>query len=171
MKHIILIGFMGAGKTTVGKRLAVGLNAEFLDTDSCIEKKAGMAVSQIFETQGEEAFRAMETQMLRELLSYEEGCVISCGGGLPLREENALLLKRLGTVVYLEVSAATVQTRLSGDTTRPLLQGTDAAKRIEKLLLERRERYEAAADICICVDGKTPKQICEELMTFISEKS
>ena len=87
---IILIGFMGAGKTTVGKALAKKMGLELLDTDSLIEEQAGVTISEMFETQGEAAFRAAETKMLERLLDRQSRAVISVGGGLPLREENRL---------------------------------------------------------------------------------
>ena len=93
MRDIILIGFMGAGKTTVGKRLAGRLGCRFVDTDEYIVSKAGMPVSEIFERYGEENFRARETDALRDLLSEEDMAVLSVGGGLPMREENRRYLR------------------------------------------------------------------------------
>ena len=94
-KHVIMTGFMGAGKTTVGKALAEKQKVPFLDTDQLIEEKAGMTISRIFETQGEEAFRKMETSVLEDLLKRNDQTVISVGGGLPLRDENRELLWKL----------------------------------------------------------------------------
>lgn len=169
MKSVILTGFMGAGKTTVGKLLARLLDIPFLDTDDRIEEKAEMKISRIFEEKGEEGFRAMETKMLRELLGQKTAYVISCGGGLPLRSENAELLKQLGTVFYLTVTAETVKERLKGDTTRPLLMGSNAEEKIELLLNSRRARYEAAADYCVAADGKTPEAVCNEIMSLLQQ--
>ena len=121
MRHIILTGFMGAGKTTVGKLLAQKLGCPFLDTDQLIQQQAGMSISRIFAEKGEETFRSLETAILKEAWTQEEAWVLSVGGGLPMREENRRLLKRIGAVVYLRVNRDTVLRRLSGDTTRPLL--------------------------------------------------
>ncbi len=95
-KHVIMTGFMGAGKTTVGKALAEKQKVPFLDTDQLIEEKAGMTISRIFETQGEEAFRKMETSVLEDLLKRNDQTVISVGGGLPLRDENRELPAEAG---------------------------------------------------------------------------
>ena len=163
MSHLILIGYMGAGKTTVGKECARQLGRAFEDTDYLIEKKAGKTVSRIFETEGEFAFRRMETEVLLQLESTSDSKVIATGGGLPLRKENREILKRLGIVVYLEVKTETVMERLKGDTTRPLLQYSDREQRIEKMLRERDGAYRLAADLVITADGTSPEQIFKEL--------
>ena len=163
MSHLILIGYMGAGKTTVGKECARQLGRAFEDTDYLIEKKAGKTVSRIFETEGEFAFRRMETEVLLQLESTSDSKVIATGGGLPLRKENREILKRLGIVVYLVVKTETVMERLKVDTTRPLLQYSDREQRIEKMLRERDGAYRLAADLVISSDGKSPEQIFKEL--------
>lgn len=163
MRTIILIGFMGAGKTTIGTRLAEKTGLLLVDTDAMIEEMAQMTISQIFALKGEEAFRATETRVLEELLNRKEELVISVGGGLPMREENRRLLKQLGTVVYLKVSAETVLKRLEGDTTRPLLAGPDGKERVSSLLKERGPVYEEAADMILKVDGKDVEGLIKEL--------
>lgn len=163
-KHIILIGFMGAGKTTIGQTLARRLNRPLFDTDQLIEEQAGMSVSQIFEKYGEEEFRRLETETIRSMIFVEEDWVLSVGGGLPLREENRRLLKQAGTVVYLRVRSGTVLERLKGDTTRPLLQGGDVKAKVEKLLSYRSPIYEEAAHVTVDVDGKPPDEIGEEIL-------
>ncbi len=162
-EHIIFIGFMGAGKTTVGRAAAKALDRRFLDTDRLIEEKAGMTISRMFETLGEAAFREEETRMLMELLNEKGPAVISVGGGLPLRRENRRLLRMLGNVVYLRVRPDTVWKRLDGDATRPLLQGKDAVERVKSLLGDRGPLYEAAARLVVDVDGKTVGQIIREV--------
>lgn len=161
--NVIMIGYMGAGKTSVGKRLAKALNLEFLDMDEEIVKKEGMTVADIFRLHGEEAFRQLETRLLERLIDREQGCVISTGGGLPLRLENRCLLKELGTVVYLEVSKDTVIKRLSKDTTRPLLAGDDMESRVASMLLERGPSYREAANLTVDVNEKTVGEIIEEI--------
>ena len=105
-KNIILIGYMGCGKTTVGKSLARLESAIFLDTDERIEEKQGRTISEIFAQDSEKAFRDMETAYLKELLRLKrEGMIVSTGGGMPVREENRQLLRELGYVVYLKASA------------------------------------------------------------------
>lgn len=162
--NIILTGFMGCGKTSVGKRLSYALRRPVTDTDRWIEQKSGRTVSEIFEQYGEAAFRQMETDCLEALL--KEGIknqIVSAGGGLPLRKKNAELLKKLGTVVYLRVSAPVVCQRLSGDTTRPLLKGENPEEKVRALLQEREPFYEAAADRIVDVDGKELDSIVEEI--------
>lgn len=163
MKNIILIGFMGAGKTTIGEALAGHRNLRLIDTDQLIEETAGMTISDIFALKGEAEFRKTETAVLERLIETEDGAVLSVGGGLPLREENRRLLKKLGLVVYLEVSPETVVKRLEGDTTRPLLQGGNVREKVEKLLSERGPVYCEASDITINVDGRSVDEIIEEL--------
>lgn len=158
-KNIIFIGFMGAGKTSVGQAVSRRYHMDFLDTDEYIERKAGMSISEIFQKFGEEGFRKMETEALSVLAEEIEGCVISAGGGLPLRKENRELLKKLGTVIYLKVSPETVEERLKGDRTRPLLAGPDPQKKIRELLAYREPLYEQAAHYVVDVNGRTPEEI------------
>lgn len=165
--HVIMTGFMGAGKTTVGEALAKKKQIPFLDTDQLIEKKAGMTISRIFETQGEEAFRKMETSVLEDLLERDDQTVISVGGGLPLRDENRELLWKLGTVVYLQVKPETVLKRLKGDNTRPMLQGGEAGERVRSLLEYRTPLYQKAANLVVDVDDKTVSKIAEEIIELL----
>ena len=125
MSSIVLIGFMGAGKTTVGKEL-VKKGFELIDTDAYIEACEKMSISDIIAQKGEYYFRQAETTALKTLLVQDKQFVISCGGGMPLREENRKLLKNLALVVYLRILPETVLARLKGHTTRPLLKGDDS---------------------------------------------
>lgn len=159
--NLILIGFMGAGKTSVGEAYAKASGRQLLDTDRLIEAEAGMSISDIFAKQGEPAFRQAETAVLERLLAETEDAVISVGGGLPLLEENRSILKQLGTVVFLRVKPETVLNRLQGDTTRPLLQGEQVEKRVQELLAYRNPLYMEAAHQVVDVDGKS----LEELVT------
>ncbi len=164
MKNIILIGFMACGKSSVGKRLAQALTMEFLDTDALIEQEAGTTISDIFATQGESAFRVMETECLKDLHGRNGGAfVLSVGGGLPIREENRTLLKQIGTVVYLKVSAETVFARVRNDKTRPLLQAPNPRGRIMDLMSARKQFYEDAADYIVEADEKSFEEIIEEI--------
>lgn len=162
-QHIILIGFMGAGKTTVGRRLAALLGRELLDTDQQIERQAGMTINRIFETEGEASFRRRETEALRRLADRKAPAVISAGGGLPLREENREILKTLGLTVYLRVRPETVLQRLEGDHTRPLLAGEHPEETVRRLLEERGGIYAMAASLTADTDGKSPEAIAEEI--------
>lgn len=169
MSNIILIGFMGCGKSTVGIRLSYKLRRIVEDTDKLIEKKAGMSIKEIFATKGESAFREMETGCLRELLLTREEKIISTGGGLPMKRENHPLLKELGTVVYLQISPECVWERLKNDTIRPLLQCDDPFAKIKDLLAMRAPLYEEAADIVVNVDGKDMEEVLRELMMRLKD--
>ena len=164
-KHnVIFTGFMGAGKTSAGHSYADHYHMPFIDTDQEIEKEAGMAISQIFKEQGEEAFRKLETQCLEKLLKTTDGAVISVGGGLPLREENRELLKKLGLVVYLDVSPETVYKRIGTDvSSRPMLHSDDVPGRIRSLLNERRPLYLKAAHVAVDVNDRSLDAITEEI--------
>lgn len=164
MKNIILIGFMGSGKTSVGIKLSYRLRHTLTDTDKKIERLYRMSISEIFERFGEEEFRNMETQCLEKLLGEPEGQIISVGGGLPMRSCNREFLKRLGTVVYLRVKACTVCTRLAADTSRPLLQGEDREEKVKRLLEKRAPVYESVAEIIVDVDEKTLDEIADEIL-------
>ncbi len=162
--NLILIGYMGCGKTSVGSCLARTGHRSFLDTDKLIEEKSGISINQIFEKQGEEAFRDMETDCLKELLEKKtEATVISVGGGLPLREKNRGLLSRLGKVIYLRARPETIYERVKTDTTRPLLKTPDPEKRIREMLKNREPYYRDAAEVVIEVDNKSIKELIEEI--------
>ena len=167
--NCILIGYMGCGKTTIGRRVAEILKLEFVDTDARIEKEQGITISKIFETKGENYFRELETETLRELLENNERCVISVGGGLPLREENRKLLQQLGKVIYLKAQPDTIYNRVKGDTTRPLLQTKNPKARIEEMLSAREEKYMAAAETIVRVDEKDIFEIVDEVLKIIKE--
>ncbi len=162
--NIILIGFMGSGKTTIGNRLSHEMNRPMLDTDSLIEEKQGRGITEMFAAEGEAFFRQLETECLQELLTGENAQIIATGGGLPMKEENRPLLKQLGTVVYLKVTAGEVVQRLAGDTTRPLLQGNDFVEKTTALLEKREAVYEETADIVIDTTGKDKNRIVHEVL-------
>jgi len=162
--NIVLIGFMGSGKSSVGKALAKRLGYDFIDTDMMIEKKAGCSINKIFETKGEEYFRDMESSILKDILSTTRGGVISTGGGLPMRSKNREALKSIGKIVYLKASKETLVKRLSKDTTRPLLKGEDVAIRVEQLLKERSHIYKELADETILIDGNSLSDIVDDIV-------
>lgn len=164
MNNIVLIGFMGCGKTTVGTTLAEKLQFSLLDTDAYIEKREHKTISQIFDEDGEEYFRNVETDSLRELIRDTADTVISSGGGLPLREVNANLLKELGTVIYLTAKPDTIYDRVKDSTTRPLLQVEDPKQRIVELLEYRRPLYESASHYKVATDDKTVDEIVDEII-------
>lgn len=162
MRNVILIGFMGSGKTTVGFRLSYRLRRTVIDTDKEIEREERRSISDIFATDGEAYFRDRETMCLRKLLGSTGSQIISVGGGLPLRQENRKLLRELGQVFYLCADAETIYERVKHDTTRPLLQGDNPKEKIRTLLAQRDGCYKEAADVIIDVNGKSFEQImCE----------
>jgi shikimate dehydrogenase len=166
--NIILEGFMGSGKSTVSEILADKLDLELLDTDAAIVEAEGRSIADIFDRDGEEAFRDMETGLL-ETAVYEHfrEMVISLGGGMPLRAANRELLKKLGKVVYLRTSPETVYERVKGDNARPLLRGDDPLGKIKSMQLERGEKYEAAADVIIDTDDVTPMEIADKIIELL----
>lgn len=168
--NIILTGFMGCGKTSVGIRLSYTLRRTLIDTDKWIEKKQGKTVSEIFASEGEEAFRRMESECIRELIGTADGQVISTGGGLPVRKENRKLLKELGTVYYLKATPECVYERLKGDTTRPLLQGENPREKIRELLEAREAFYQEGADVIIEVSAKSFEDIITEIVKGMEER-
>lgn len=165
MKNIILTGYMGSGKTTIGKKLAKLTGYMFMDTDELIEQQQGRTISEIFAADGEEAFREMETKLLEQMLEEKkERLVISTGGGMPLREENRTLLAGLGVVFYLKLEPETVYNRIKDDTKRPLLQCDNPLARIKEMLAVRGPVYESAAQHIIQVDGIKQNEIAEQII-------
>lgn len=169
-KNIILIGFMGSGKTTVGVKLSYRLRMPVEDTDKMIEKRFGMSVSEIFAREGEAAFRAMETEVLREIAQQDFTRIYSVGGGTPVREENRPLLKACGTVIYLRAKPETIYERLRGDTTRPLLQCEDPLTRIKTLMGERSAAYEECADLIVDVDAAGAEAVPEQIVHALQKE-
>jgi shikimate kinase len=167
MNHVILIGFMGCGKSSVGKMLARELSVPFVDTDAWIEEQNGRKISDIFRESGEEYFRELETRALEQLLEDEGRKVIAVGGGLPMRPVNREYLKKLGTTVYLLAQPETLVARLQGDDTRPLLQGGELRQKILQLMSDREDIYQSAADIRISTDGKKICEITEEIRRYV----
>lgn len=167
MNSIILIGFMGAGKTTIGKKLAKELDYKFLDTDEMIVSREGMSINDIFDRYGEEHFRTLETELLAELVENNvENVIFSVGGGLPVRKDNHFYLKKLGKVIYLSVVESTIRERLAGDTQRPLLRGSEkeVADRINSMLEKRDPIYREVADIILQTDNMSVSEIVEEII-------
>ena len=163
--NLILCGMMGSGKTTVSVALSNLLGWEHMDTDERIASRYGN-ITDIFQRQGEEYFRTLETELCAELLQRDE-LVISTGGGLVLRQENVDLLKKNGVIVYLRATLPTLVKRLSNDKDRPLLQGQDLEKRLTSLLEERSAIYERTSAFFVDVDNKTPEDIAKEIIGHV----
>jgi shikimate kinase len=161
--NIILIGFMGSGKSSVGKLLAKQLNYNYNDTDEMIEVREGIIINEIFSRYGEKYFRELETTLLLSLKNTLEKTVLSTGGGMPIIESNTKLLSMMGQVIYLRTSQSNIINRLSADTTRPLLKGENLKDKVEHLLTQRNSKYEEAADIIIDTDDKSIEDIVREI--------
>jgi shikimate kinase len=166
MSHLFLVGFMGAGKSTVARLLAERLGRPFVDLDEVIEASAGGSVRGIFEERGEDAFRELESEALNSLESAEPS-VVACGGGIVVRDANRSELKRLGHVVYLKVSAGETLARVGADGTRPLLSGPSGVLAATRLLEARESLYAAVADVSIDTVGRTAEQVAAQVATAI----
>ncbi|MCL1890418.1 MAG: shikimate kinase [Coriobacteriia bacterium] len=164
--HLIFIGFMGSGKSTIARKLARRLEMPCLDADKIIAGEANMPISQIFKTEGEQGFRKREHEFLKSMKDHER-CILSCGGGVVLLAENRSLLKELGTVIYLEVGAAEAVGRISRPETRPLLQGTTPPA---ELLEQRRALYEESATLTFNTSGLSIGQVTNQLHRLLKKK-
>lgn len=166
--NISLIGFMGAGKSTVGPILAKKLKKKFVELDSEIEMEMGISVSEIFTMFGEDYFRRIEKRMLKRIL-FRRGVVVSCGGGVVLDKENRALLKERSVVIWLDISEDEVVRRLAGDKNRPLLAG-DFKRNIPNLLKDRFIFYEETFDIRIDVNSMDVDRIVSAILTKIENQ-
>lgn len=166
--NIVLIGFMGAGKSTIADYLSTMFDMKLVEMDQEISDREEMSIPDIFATYGEEYFRNLETELLRELQTGRN-CIISCGGGAALRSENVVEMKKNGRVVLLTASPETIYERVKDGNDRPLLNGNNSVEFIADMMEKRREKYEEAADIVVQTDDKTILQICEELITKLTE--
>ena len=161
--NIVLIGFMGAGKSTISDFLKTVFAMDIVEMDQIIAERQGMSISDIFETYGEQYFRDLETNLLIEMQS-RSNVVISCGGGTPMRECNVVEMKKNGRVVLLTAKPETILDRVKDNHDRPLIENNKTVPFIADLMEKRRAKYEAAADIIIETDGKSELEICEELV-------
>ena len=162
--NIVLIGFMGAGKSTISDYLSTVFDMEIVEMDQLIADREEMSIPDIFATYGEEYFRNLETDLLIEMQD-KKNVVISCGGGVAMRERNVEEMKKNGKVVLLTASPETIYERVKDNNDRPDLQGRKNVERgISELMEQRREKYEAAADIVVNTDDKDVLTICEELV-------
>ena len=173
MKNLILIGFMGAGKTTVGRLLAKEKGMHFADTDDRIVSEQGKSIPDIFSSYGEPYFRDLETDVLKRMQEDTRNTVISVGGGMPVRVENRALLRSLGCVIYLTATKRTILCRVRNDGSRPMLNGEDLAEKVEQLMNARERFYKQAAHIYIRTDGRTIHQVVQiidqETRRFMTE--
>ncbi|HOP68927.1 MAG: shikimate kinase [Dethiobacteria bacterium] len=167
--NLVLIGFMGVGKTVVGRELARRLKRRFLDTDAMVEEAAGMNIPQIFAEYGEDYFREREREAVESLKRFPPGSlVVATGGGVMLREENREALRQGGIIVLLKASPETVLLRLRAEGGRPLLQGDCSEAKIRALWGER-EQYYRLNDLEVDTTGKSPAEVAREIMERIEK--
>ena len=162
--NIFLIGFMGAGKSTIAGELKDKLEMDRVEMDQMIVEKQGMSISEIFDEYGEAYFRNLESNTLIELQKRKQ-TIVSCGGGVVMREENTDHMKKNGRVVLLTAKPETIYERVKDSDERPILNNNMNVEFISGLMDKRKDRYEAVADITVATDGKNVTQICEEIIS------
>lgn len=168
MRNIFLIGFMGCGKSTIAAALQKLHGMQVCEMDQMIVERTQMSIPRIFESYGEEHFRDLESELLEEI-GKDSNQVVSCGGGVVLRQENVSEMKQSGNIVLLTAKPETILERVSEDNNRPILQGKKTLEDISELMEKRREKYEMAADIVIMTDGKSIHEICEEVINKLAK--
>ena len=162
--NIYLIGMMGSGKSTLGKSLSEKIQKPFIDLDSEIEQTGGKSISEIFDIDGEEQFRKMETKQLKQ---YSES-IVACGGGIVLNDDNRKFINENGIAILLLASMGELAQRLSSSNNRPLLADDNMKEALTKLWLERQLDYLDTANFTIETDGKNPEQLTEEILAQIN---
>lgn len=165
--NLVLYGFMGVGKTSIGELLAEKLNTEFIDIDEVIVERTGISISRMFEKYGEERFREIENKVTREV-AKKNNKVVACGGGTILNPENRRHLSKNGRLILLTAEPAVILDRVQKQGgKRPLLMVDDKLARIQDLLAERHDKYVEAADLIVETSWETPKKLAEEILASI----
>lgn len=166
MKNIVLTGFMGVGKNTIGKKLAKELGSKFVNTDDIIEKEEGITITQIFKKFGEKHFRELEKEVVKKVAQGKDQ-VISTGGGVVLDRENISNLKKNGVIIYLWASPEVIRERMKKETHRPLLEGVNREKRIEELLDYRKPFYKKSADYIVDTSHLSVEEAVEKILKYL----
>lgn len=166
--NIFLIGFMGCGKTTMARLLSQELGKELIEMDETIETEEGRSINEIFEQEGELYFRDLESQLIGRI-TENGNKIVSCGGGVVLRQENVDNMKKNGVIVYLTATPETIYERVHTSINRPLLNGNMNVEYIRGLMEKRVDKYQAAADVSICVDGKEKDALLQEILTIFKK--
>lgn len=167
-ENILLIGFMGTGKTSVSKALKEYTGLTEIDMDKYIVKKENKSIADIFKDSGEEYFRKVETECLKKILE-NKGVIVSCGGGVVVKDENVSYMKNKGIIVLLTAKPETVYKRVKDCKDRPILNNNMSVEFIEGLMEKRRERYLSVADVIIETDNKSIKEIAKEILKKIGK--
>lgn len=158
MRKIYLVGFMGCGKSAIGKRLSYYLRMPYYDMDREIERQQGMSIPDIFEKYGEEHFRQLETEFLRNF--RDEACIIATGGGVAMNEENRKIMRRTGLVFFLDANFDEIYERIKNDSKRPIVQRS-TKEELKQLYYNRRKYYYKACHIRVFTQGKSMRKIVE----------
>ncbi len=167
--HIVLVGPMGAGKSSIGRQLAAVLQRAFVDLDACIEAKAGKSITAIFASEGEAGFRSREGCALKDVLMRFKACVIATGGGAVMDEASRRAMHDAGTVIYLQVEPALQMQRLAGDGTRPLLATDNPAQRLSDLQAVREPLYREVADHTFDTTQYSPEGAAAALVALLAQ--
>lgn len=170
MKNIVLVGFMGTGKTAVGKRIAQRLGRHFVDTDTEIERVTGKTIPQIFTQYGEIRFRS-EERLIIQKLSCREGLVIATGGGVVLNPDNVADLKRNGIIICLCARPEIIEQRVKGKKNRPLLPKKEDLRQRIKEMLAKREPFYAVADFTLETDNKSLDEVINQIISYLNLSS
>ena len=168
-ENIFLIGFMGAGKSTIAKGLQRTLGMELVEMDARIVEEQKMSINEIFAQYGEDYFRDIESQLILDI-GQEGNTIVSCGGGVVVRPQNTEYMKKSGKIVFLSATPQTIYERVKHSTDRPILNGHMNVEYIAQLMEKRRALYEAAADIRIETDGKSRDEICRDIVLKLNMK-
>jgi shikimate kinase len=163
-RHLVLVGLMGAGKTTVGERCAKLLGRPFVDTDDLVVAAAGIAFDALWAAEGERGFRARERVAVADAVASPEPLVIACGGGTVLDPDNRRSLRDAGVVVWLDAAPAALASRLTDDDTRPLLAGGDRTVTLGRLRALREPAYEAAAHVQVDTEGRSVDEVADAVV-------
>ena len=169
-KHLVLVGLMGAGKTTVGRRCAERLGRSFVDLDELIMTHAAMPIEDLFRERGEERFREMEREVVVDVCASPLPLVIACGGGTVVDADNRRRLRDCGTVVWLRAPTAVLAARVGNDTSRPLLAGNPAGA-LERLAAARADAYKAAADAVVDTDDRDVDEVSDAVLASFAEST
>lgn len=167
-RNIVLLGFMGTGKTSVGKKLAAQLKREFIDVDQLLEDRLGVSIAEFFASDGEAAFRKLEKETI-SVLAQKSDLVLATGGGAVLDRENVAALQKKGLLILLTAKPETIAKRLAGDHSRPLLGEKTSLGKISELSNARVDAYRAAAEITIPTDDLCPAGVAGKIMGYLNK--